>query len=71
MLRERVLATHMGRFSGPKFSKQGFLSWQIFLKRGCVFQKLAKMSKTGSFPPKFVVKLGITATVGNKKRAAF
>ena len=45
MLRVRVCAAHMGGFLGPKFSKQGSLFRQIFLKQGWVIQKLAKNSK--------------------------
>ena len=57
---------------GPKLSKQGSLFRQIFLKHGWAFQKLArKLSKMGSFLPKFIIKVGMTATVGNKKRLAF
>ena len=61
----------MYEFLGPKFSKQGSIFRQIFLKRGWVFQKLAKLSKMGSFPPKFIIKVDMTATVGNKKKVAF
>ena len=43
MLRVGVCAAHLGGFSGPKFSKQGSLFRQIFLKHGWFFfQKLAK-----------------------------
>ena len=45
MLRVRVCAAHMGGFLGPKFSKQGSLFRQIFLKQGWLIQKLAKNSK--------------------------
>ena len=55
---------YMGGFLGLKFSKQGSLFRQIFLKYGLVFQKLAKIAKMGSFPPKFIIKVGMTATVG-------
>ena len=66
MLRERVCAAHMGGLLGLKFSKQGSPFRQIFLKHGLVFQKLAKsLQKMGSFPPKFIIKVGMTATVGN------
>ena len=66
MLRVRVCAAHMGGFLGLKFSKQGSLFRQIFLKHGWVFQKLAKkLQKVGSFPPKFIIKVGMTATFGN------
>ena len=50
---------------------KGFLFRQIFHKHGWVIQKLAKIVKMGSFPPKFIIKVGMTATVGNKKRVAF
>ena len=65
MLRVRVCAAHMGGFLGPKFSKYGSLFRQIFHKNGWVFQKLAKLSKMGGFPPKFIIKGGMTAAVGN------
>ena len=45
MSRVRVCAAHMGRFLGPKFSKQGSLFRQILHKQGWVIQKLAKDSK--------------------------
>ena len=46
-------------FLGLKFSNQGSLFRQIFLKHGWVFQKLAKnCKKMGSFPPKFIIKAG-------------
>ena len=47
---------------GPKFSKQGSLIRQIFLKHGWAFQKLAKM---GGILSKFTIKVGMTATVRN------
>ena len=66
MLRVRVCAANMGGLFGPKFSKQGSLFWQIFNKHGWVFQKLAKkLSEMGSCPPKFIIKVGMTTTVGN------
>ena len=66
MLRVRVCAAHMGGFLGPKFSKQGSLFRQIFHKQGWVIQKMAKNGKKmGGFPPKFVIKVGMTASFGN------
>ena len=66
MSRVQACAAHMGGFLGPKFSKQGSLFRQIFLKHEWVFQKLAKkLSKMGSFQPKFIIKVGMMATVGN------
>ena len=65
MLRVQVCAAHMGGFLDPEFSKQGSLFRQIFFKHGWVFQKLAeKLSKIGRFSPKFIIKVGMTATVG-------
>ena len=59
MLRVRACAAQVGGFLGPKFSKQGSLFRQIFLKHGWIIQKLAKkLSKMGSFSPKFVIKGG-------------
>ena len=65
MLRVRVCAAHMSGFLGSKFSKQGSLFRQIFLKQGFVIQKLAKNSKNGWFPPKFIIKVGMTASFGD------
>ena len=45
MLKERVCAAPMGGLLGPKFSKQGSLIRQIFLKHGYVIQKLVKNSQ--------------------------
>ena len=54
-------------FLGPNFSQQGSLFRQIFHNHGWVFQKLAKIVKNGycSFVPKFIIKVGMMATVGN------
>ena len=66
MLRVRVCAAHMGGFLGPKFSKQGSLFRQIFLKQGWVIEKLApNRKKMGGFPPNFMIKVGMTASFGN------
>ena len=64
MLRVRVCANDMDGFLSPRFSKQGSHFRQIFLQHGWVFQKLAKMSKIGSFPPIFIIKVGMMTTVG-------
>ena len=55
MLRVRVCAAHISGFLGPKLSKKG-----PFL--GKIGKELSKM---GSFLPKFIVKVGMTATVCN------
>ena len=54
--------------------KKGPFFRQIFLKHGWTFYKLAKIVKNGEFfPSKFIIiiKMGMTATVGNWKRVAF
>ena len=67
MLRVRVcaIATHMGGFLGLKFSKRGSIFRQIFLKHGGFSRNWQKLQKMGSFPPKFIIREGMTATVGN------
>ena len=55
---------------------------QNSLNKGPIFRRFSlnmggfpeigkELSKIGSFPPKFIIKVGMTATVGNQKRAAF
>ena len=51
------------------FWVQNSLNKGPFFERFSLFsrnwQKLSKLSKMGSFPPKFIIKVGMTATVGN------
>ena len=76
MLRVRVCAAHVGGFVGPKFSKQGsffrqiFLKWVWFREIGNKFSKISS-NIFCSFPPKFIIKVGMTAPFGNKKGVAF
>ena len=65
MLRVRVCAAHLGGFSGPKFSKQGSFFGRFSLNMGGFPDIGKKLSKMGIFLPKFIIKVGITATVGN------
>ena len=63
-----MCAARMGGFVAPRFSKQGSLFQQIFRdsEQRWVFLKLEKkLSKMGSFPPKFIIKVGMMATVTN------
>ena len=55
----------MGGFLGSKFSKQGSLFRQISIDMGGFSRNLQKIAKMGSFPPKFIIKVDMTATVGN------
>ena len=66
MLRVRVCAAHMGRFLGPEFSKQGSLFRQIFPDTWVAYPEIGeKWPKVGGFPPKFIIKVGMTASFGN------
>ena len=50
---------------GKKFSKQGSFFQQIFLRHEWFSRNWQKWSKVGSFLPKFIIRVGMTATVGN------
>ena len=66
MLRVRVCAAHvMGGFLGPKFSKKGPFLGRFSLKMGGFSRNWQQTVKMGNFPPKFVIKVSLTATVGN------
>ena len=65
MLRVRVCAAHMGGVLGPKFSKKGPFFGRFSISVGGISRNWQKLSKMGSFPPKFIIKVGMTATVGN------
>ena len=65
MLRVRVCAAHMGKFLGPKLSKQGSLFRQISINKGGLSRNWRKIAKMGGFPPKFIIKVGMTASFGN------
>ena len=54
---------------GPKFSRQGSLSRHIFHKYGWVIGE--KWPKIGCYPPKFIIKIGMAASFGSKKRVPF
>ena len=71
MLRSRVCAAHMGVFLGPKSIKKGPFFRRFSLNMGRFSISWKKLSNMGSFPPKFIVKVGITVTVGNYKEGSF
>ena len=56
----RVCAAHMDAFLGPKFSKKGSLFGRFSLTMGWFSRNWQKFSYMGSFPPKFIIKVGIT-----------
>ena len=65
MLRIWVCATHMGGFWVQNSLSKGPHLVRFFLSMSGVFEKLAKLSKMGNFPPKFIVKVCMAATDGN------
>ena len=71
MLRVRVCAAHIGEFWGPNSLNKGPFR-QTFPKYGWVWPKFAKKSlKIGNFPRKFIIKVGMNTSFGNKNRAVF
>ena len=58
-----VCTTHMGGHFGPKFSKQGSFFGRFSWNRA-VYQEISeKYSKMGGFPPKFITKVGMMASL--------
>ena len=66
MLSVRVCAANMGGFLGSKFSKQGSLFGRFPIIMGGFSRNWQKLSIMGSFPPKFIIKVGMSATVGTR-----
>ena len=72
MLRARVCgAAHMGGFLCPNSLNKDPFFGRFSLNFGGFSRNWQKIAKIGSFPPKFIIKEGITATVGNSKRVTF
>ena len=53
------MCRHMGGFWSPKFSKQGPLFGRFSINMGGLSRNWPKM---GHFPPKFIIKVGMTAS---------
>ena len=49
------------RNKGPFFGR-------FSINLGVLSRNLRKIPKNGSFPPKFIIKVGMTASLGNLKR---
>ena len=47
---------------GPKFSRQGSLFGRFSINMGGLSRSWGKMDR---FPPKFIIKVGMTASFGN------
>ena len=69
MVTLRVCAAHIGGFGVPNALKKGPFFGKFSLNMDGLSREMGeKMSKMGSFPPKFVLNVGMTATVRNWKR---
>ena len=60
----------MGFLAQNSLNKGPFFG-RFSINMGGFSRNWQKVSKMGSFPPKFIIKVGMTAAVGNKKRLAF
>ena len=65
MLRVRVCAAYMVGFWAQNSLNKGRFFGRFSINIGGFSRNLQKLSKMGSFPPKFIIKVGMTATVGN------
>ena len=59
MLRVRVCAAHMGGFLGPNSLNKGPFFGRFSLNMGGFSKNCQKLLKIGSFPPKFIIKVGL------------
>ena len=55
---------------GPKFSKQGSLFSRFFINMDGLSRNWRKIAKSG-LPSAKIIKVGMTASFGNKKRVPF
>ena len=65
MLRIRACAAHMGEFLGQNSLKKGPFFGRFSINMGWLFRNWQKVAKNGSFSPKFIIKVGMTAGFGN------
>ena len=65
MLRVRVCAAHMGGFLGQNSLDKGPLFGRFSINMGGLSRNWRKMAKMGHFPPKFIIKVGMTASFCN------
>ena len=64
-MRVRVCAAHMGGFSVQNSLNRSPFLGRFSLNMDGFSRNRKKWSKMGSFPQKFILKVGMTATVGN------
>ena len=65
MLRVRICPAYMRGFLVQRSLNEGSFSVRFSLNIGGFPEIGKESSKMGSFPPKFITKVGMTATVGN------
>ena len=65
MLRVWVCAVHMGGFLGQNSLNSGPFYGRFSLKMGGIFRDWQKIVKMGSSLSKFIIKVGMMATIGN------
>ena len=71
MLRIRVCAAHRGGFLGRNSLDKGPFFGRFSINMGGLSRNWQKIAKMGSFPQKFIIKVGMTASFGNYKRVPF
>ena len=71
MLRVRVCAAHMGGILGRNSLNKGPFFGRKSINMGGLSRNWRKLPKMGRFPPKFIIKVGVTASFGNQKRVPF
>ena len=65
MLRVRVCTAHMVGFLGQNSLNKGLFFGRFYINMGGLSRNWQKIAKMGHFPPKFIIKVGRTASSGN------
>ena len=65
MLRERVCATHMGGCLDRNSLNKGPFFGRFSINMGGLSRNWQKIAKMDRFSPKFIIKVGMTASFGN------
>ena len=65
MLRVQACAAHMGGFLGRNSLDKGPLFSRFSINMFGLSRNWRKMAKMGRFPPKFMIRVGMTASFGN------
>ena len=65
MLRVRVCATHMGGALGRNSLEKGPFFGRFSINMGGLSRNWRIIARMGRFPPKFIIKVDMTASFGN------